>query len=386
MRVKKREEVVGKLGFAAGTLAFALTVGFIAVPAARADEAWDNVVAAAKQEGSVIVWGDVGTARRAFWKQAFEKDNPGITVDLFQAPNSNTRDARYQSERDAGLASVDLFVGGSAGLIGRIKPQGLLQPIRPMMKPEILDDKVWALGAPLWVDHEKQYMLISDYQVAITAAISPTLGDKGIENWEDLLDPKYDGKIVMEDPRQAGPGFATGLFIYYEPRLGPDFFRRLFAHERIVFSPDEQQNVEWVGSGRMLVNLAPNAVQVAAVQKLGVEIRTLSHLKAKGQSVAYAFSSDGILSVPKLGDDKPLPHPNAAKVYINWFYSKSGQQAMANIDNVPSYRKDVDLSAIPQTMIQQPEVEYTTMNDERFVSKDAAQKMRDDLTAAINGK
>ena len=363
-----------------------LAVGLYAASDARADEAWDKVVAAAKQEGSVIVWGDVGDARRAFWKEAFEKDNPGITVDLFQTPNSNTRDARYQREREAGLASVDLFIGGSAGLIGRIKPQGFLQPIRPMIKPEILEDKNWILGAPLWVDHEKEYMLISDYQVAITAAVNPSVGDKGIQSWEDLLDPKYDGKIVMEDPRQAGPGFATGLFIYYEPRLGPDYFRRLFAHGRIVFSPDEQQNVEWVGSGRMLVNLAPNAVQVAAVQKLGVKIRALSDLKANGKSVAFVFSSDGILSVPKLGDNKPIPHPNAAKVYINWFYSKAGQQVMANIDKVPSYRKDVDLSGVPRTMIRKPEVEYVSMNDERFISKDAAQKMREDLTAAINAK
>lgn len=375
-----------KMAFAAGALVLALAAGRLATPGARADEAWDKVVAAAKQEGSVILWGDVGAARRAFWKEAFEKDNPGITVDLFQTPNSNTRDARYQRERDAGLASVDLFVGGSAGLIGRIKPLGFLQPIRSMMKPEILDDKAWLLGAPLWVDHENEYMLISDYQVAITAAVNPSVGDKGVQSWEDLLDPKYDGKIVMEDPRQAGPGFATGLFIYYEPRLGPDFFRRLFAHGRIVFSPDEEQNVEWVGSGRMLVNLAPNAVQVAAVQQLGVKIRTLSDLKAKGQSVAYVFSSDGILSVPKLDDDKPLPHPDAAKVYINWFYSKAGQQAMANIDKVPSYRKDIDLSAVPPTMIRQPEVDYVNLNDERFVSKEAAQKMRDDLTAVINGK
>jgi len=377
---------VRKMAFAAGALVLALAAGRLATPGARADEAWDKVVAAAKQEGSVILWGDVGAARRAFWKEAFEKDNPGITVDLFQTPNSNTRDARYQRERDAGLASVDLFVGGSAGLIGRIKPLGFLQPIRSMMKPEILDDKAWLLGAPLWVDHENEYMLISDYQVAITAAVNPSVGDKGVQSWEDLLDPKYDGKIVMEDPRQAGPGFATGLFIYYEPRLGPDFFRRLFAHGRIVFSPDEEQNVEWVGSGRVLVNLAPNAVQVAAVQQLGVKIRTLSDLKAKGQSVAYVFSSDGILSVPKLDDDKPLPHPDAAKVYINWFYSKAGQQAMANIDKVPSYRKDIDLSAVPPTMIRQPEVDYVNLNDERFVSKEAAQKMRDDLTAVINGK
>jgi iron(III) transport system substrate-binding protein len=365
-------------------LAFA--AGLLADVPARADADWDKVVASAKQEGQVIVWGEVGATRRAFWKDAFEKENPGITVDLFQTPRAIERDSRYQREREAGIASVDLFVGGSAGVIGRIKPLGYLQPIRPFMKPEILDDKVWMLGAPLWLDHEKEYMLISDYQTAIQAAVNSSVGEKDLQSWEDLLDPKYDGKIVMGDPRSSGPSFAMGLFIYYETHLGADFFRRFFAHGRVVFQPDTQQAVEWIDSGRMLVGLGPNAVQVATVQELGGKIRTISSLKAKGKPVAFVLSSDGILILTKLGETKPLPHPNATKVYINWFYSKAGQQAMVNTLKEPSYRKDVDLSAAPTTTIRQPEVEYVNMNDERFVLGDAAQKMRDDLTAAVNAK
>jgi iron(III) transport system substrate-binding protein len=377
---------VRKLARAAAAAILAVAAGALVVPLARADEAWDKVVEAAKQEGSVIIWGEVGAARRAFWKDAFEKENPGITVDLFQTPRSIERDARYQREREAGVASVDLFVGGSAGVLGRIKPLGYLQPIRPFMKPEILDDKVWMLGAPLWLDHEKEYMLISDYQTAIQAAVNSSVGEKDLQSWEDLLNPKYDGKIVMGDPRSSGPSFAMGLFIYYEPRLGPDFFRRLFAHGRVVFQPDGQQAVEWIDSGRMLVGLGPNAVEVATVQKLGGKIRTILSLKAKEQPVAFVLSSDGILMVTNLGENKPLPHPNATKVYINWFYSKAGQQAMVNALKEPSYRKEVDLSAAPSTTIRQPEVEYVNMNDERFVLGDAAQEMRDALTAAVNAK
>ncbi len=361
-----------------------VAAGLFAIPSARADEAWDKVVAAAKQEGNVIVWGEVGAARRAFLKNSFEKENPGITVDLFQAPRNVDRDSRYLRERQAGVASVDLFVSGSGGMTARVKPLGYLQPIRPLMKPEFLEDKLWLLGAPLWLDHEKEYMLIGDYQAVIQAVVNGAVGDKDLQSWEDLLDPKYDGKIVMEDPRSSGPGFATGLFIYYEPHLGPEFFRRFFAHGRVVFQPDQQQAVEWVDSGRMLVGISPNAVQVTTVQKLGGKLRTLSALKAEGHPVAFVLSSDGILMLPNLGDNKPLPHPNAARVYVNWFYSKAGQQAMVNTLKVPSYRTDVDLSAAPQVNIRQPDVEYLNANDERFVSGDAVQKMREAVTAAVN--
>ena len=33
------------------------------------------------------------------------------------------------------------------------------------------------------------------------------------------------------------------------------------------------------------------------------------------------------MSIPNLN---PLPHPNAARVYANWMFSKQGQQAMVD--------------------------------------------------------
>jgi iron(III) transport system substrate-binding protein len=346
-------------------------------------EEWSKIVAAAKQEGQVTVWGEAGAPRRAFWKDAFEKANPGIKVELFQASRNAERDARYQRELQAGLAKVDVFVGGSAGAWGLLQPQGILQPMKPFLRPQILDPKVWLLGDTLWLDKDRQYMLISDYLAVPAVTVNAAVGEGDLKSWDDLLDPKYDGKIVMLDPRSSGLGFSTSLFFYYSENLGPDFLARLYAHGRVVFSPDERQNVDWLDSGKMLVGISANPVQVAQLQALGSKIRAVYSLTAKGKLVGNVSSTDGILFLPKLGAD-PLPHPHAMEVYVDWFYSKAGQQAMADSLGTPSYRNDVDLSRISPLALRKSGVDYMNMNAESLVAGASIAKMRAAVAAALN--
>jgi ABC-type Fe3+ transport system substrate-binding protein len=90
--------------------------------------------------------------------------------------------------------------------------------------------------------------------------------------------------------------------------------------------------------------------------------------------LTYFSGSSGILFIPNLN---PLPHPNAAKVYVNWFYSKAGQQAMVDIIKSTSARTDVDQSKLPSWTVPQPGVNYENLNDERFTSTKSVNEMRD---------
>jgi iron(III) transport system substrate-binding protein len=345
------------------------------------DAQWNKIVAAAKEEGQVIVWGETGEARRLFRKDAFEKANPGIKVDLFQAARAAERDTRFLREMQAGVAKVDVMVGGSAGALGIVKAAGGLQPVKPYLRNRILDPKVWTLGQPLWMDFGHEYMLISDYWAYPLLTVNAQVTRDSVATWDDLLDPKYDGKIVMLDPRSSGIGLSFGLFVYYHELLGPDYFRRLFAHGRVVFNPDERQNAEWVDSGKMLMAFVENPTETDALQKLGSKIYTVAAPKAKGKAIGNVSSTDGILFIPNL---HPLPHPNAMMVYVNWFYSQAGQQAMVDIQHTNSYRNDVDAGVVPSFGKRHPGIDYTNMNDERFVAGPSLQKMREALTAAIN--
>lgn len=356
--------------------------GQTAAPAAgsglpSANPEWDRIVEEARKEGEVIVWGGNTPEAREFEKDAFEKAYPGIRVNLFQAPLSSDRDSRFIQEWQAGVARLDVLVTGSAGANARVKPLGALQDVRPFLRPEILDPATWRDGRILWVDKEHQYMLMSDTLVYPPVTVNATVQPQDLQRWEDLLDPKWKGKVVMQDPRQSGAGFAASLMMYYNPSLGPDFSQQFFGNSP-VFSPDVRQNIEWTNAGRTLANIHALPREVESLNKeFGGTLRMIPSLTAGGKPVGTFLGSDGILFIPNLN---PLPHPNATKVYVNWFYSRAGQQAMVDIVGNPSNRADVDLSKLLPITVPQPGVEYMNLNDEAYTGTDKVQAMRDGVS------
>ncbi len=57
------------------------------------------------------------------------------------------------------------------------------------------------------------------------------------------------------------------------------------------------------------------------------------------------------------------PHPNAARVYVNWIASKEGLETFSRAHFAASTRTDVDESFMPAERIPRPEVEYFDSND-----------------------
>ena len=233
-------------------LLFALAIGAASFSAMHLTQAlaqqpadWDKVVEAAKKEGEIIVWAQASDSSRKFWKDAFEKDNPGIKVNLFQPSNTAERDTRVLREWEAKVLKVDVFVAGSAGMVARLKPAGILQPVKPFLRDDTLDGKNWIGGAPVWVDLEKQYVMIADLPAGVPAIANESVDINAIKNWTDLLDPKWDGKIISLDPRQSGQTYAFTLFLNASKDLGPDFVRKFFKGGRVVFTNDQRQIGEW---------------------------------------------------------------------------------------------------------------------------------------------
>jgi ABC-type Fe3+ transport system substrate-binding protein len=210
--------------------------------------------------------------------------------------------------------------------------------------------------------------------------VPKSIGAAGIKSWEELLDPKYDGKIIMRDPRASGNGFTTAMFLNFNDGLGKDFIRRFFAGGRVVFSNDERQNVEWTEAGRMQVAIYPRTQEVEALQKIGGMIETIPALTSKGKLISSVSSTDGIIFLPKLN---PLPHPNAAKLYLNWFYSRAGQQAMVDILGTGTYRVDVDQSKLSAGIKPVQGITYLNMNDENFANPEVIKQIRDTVAEAV---
>jgi iron(III) transport system substrate-binding protein len=140
----------------------------------------------------------------------------------------------------------------------------------------------------------------------------------------DLFNPKWKGKIASLDPTSFGMG-ATLQFFYYNPELGALFLKKLYGEMQIVVSRDPRQMVDWLSTGKLPLCIRCNAggeVEKAIQQKLPLGYLDTDNWKEGGSSSA----AGGTLGLPSRA-----PHPNAAKVLVNWLLSREGQMALQKL-------------------------------------------------------
>jgi iron(III) transport system substrate-binding protein len=150
----------------------------------------------------------------------------------------------------------------------------------------------------------------------------------------------------MYDPRRAGPGQATFTFFYRNPDLGPDFIRALGTQDITILS-NFQQEVDSVGQGRypILIGTADAIAEERIRQGVPVQIVDTRTIK-EGSDVSPANGAVAIFN--------KAPHPNAAKVYINWLLSKEGQSGFAKASGYVSARLDAATDHAPAWRVPVP--------------------------------
>ncbi len=133
----------------------------------------------------------------------------------------------------------------------------------------------------------------------------------------------------------------------------------------------------------MLIGMGVRESEIAGILSVSKNVSVLPALNAGGTPMTLAVGNDTGIGIPNLN---PLPNPNAARVFVNWLFSKQGQQALVNVNGQFSMRNDVDQSKLPDRLKQQAGVVYKNVNNETSASAEMAQQMRDVVTKAIAEK
>ena len=266
------------------------------------------------------------------WLQGFESAFPGIAVNPVAFANTALLAPKLLEERKAGVYELDVLVASAVVALPQLVPNGVLDPIRPLMfRPDVLNDAVWLTGFEKnWMDDDRKWGFAMDVRLVLWAVNTDLVNAGEVKTAKDLLDPKWKGKIVWYDPRTPqtyAPLTAARL------ANGEDIVKRLLVDQQPYFVKDERQAAESLvrGGYAMICGLGLSNLQPFLDAGLG------KNIKYQPIQDAMIVANSGVLwSVNR------APHPNAAKLLINWLLTKEGQQTYSKNLQVNSLRVDVE--------------------------------------------
>src|SRR5947208_1309233 len=291
---------------------------------------WGKTLEAAKREGKVVVSVPTSAELRKELEAGFQKKFPGIALELSGARGASNIN-RIVEEQKAGVRNYDLHIGGTTSIITGPLAQNLLEPIMPLMiLPDIREAKNW-WGGHIWADNAKKYIYSFTAYVTETAWYNTNLvKPEEITSYDHFLDPKWKGKIVILDPRTPGSGESTWGFLWKVK--GEQFLKKLAAQEMMV-GRNQRQLAEALARGKSAISIGVSYYTLLPSIKAGLPVKPIPYLKEG----FYAGTGSGNLAVLKNS-----AHPNATKVFVNWFLSKEGQVAFMKALGQPTRRLDVD--------------------------------------------
>ena len=351
-----------------------LLVAMMAAPGAMAQSSdwqktWDEALASAKKEGKVVVVGSPDPVMRNEMIPKFT-GRFGIPIE-FIAGQSSQIAARVRTERLSGIYSVDVFMSGASTTINVLYAEKMLDPLKPLLiLPEVTDGTRWKRSKPYFGDPDEQYVLmlfsrLDGLLFINTAEVRP----EEIRAAEDLLNPKWKGKIATEDPNASGSG--SNSSVHYYTQLGADFVKKLYIDQKPAISRDRRQLTDWLARGTYPICLTCRADDAAPLRKEGFKLEEIFELSDMQNRVN---SAPFLLTVAN-----KAPHPNAALIFVNWLASKDALETYSRNYDAATLRTDVDESFLDPRTVPRPGVACPDDTDLQWVGsgrREAAEKVR----------
>jgi ABC-type Fe3+ transport system substrate-binding protein len=277
---------------------------------------WEKTLEAAKKEGQVTVY----ISGYEAVLPDFEKEFSDIKV-VAVTVRGNQLGQRLLAERRAEKYIADVVSSGANPNYQQFYQAKALDPIKPtLILPEVTDQTKWYLKQHQYSDPEGQYVFnyVGSATYGAVNYNTKLVDVKDFRSYWDLLKPKWKGKIEARDIREAGPGAGNTRFFYYHPELGPPFIKRLFGEMDVMLFRDFRQGPDWLATGKFAICFF---CDVDVLKRQGLPVGTFGpEVFKEGGGLVQQFGTVALVN--------RAPHPNAAKVFINWLLSRRGQIAL----------------------------------------------------------
>ncbi|MBF8264569.1 MAG: Ferric transporter ATP-binding subunit [Dehalococcoidia bacterium] len=301
------------------------------------DTNWDNVVEAAKKEGHLTLYpsayftGDKGQIVAKAFQDRYGFKPEFLIITGPQAVEKVKVEARMNQR-------IGDIVPSGESTTTQLSQAGLTASVWQEL-PELRDKSVFK-SDPIFNPNGD----IISFSLKINGpAINTDLVKFQDEprSYFDLLEPKWKGKVLLEDPRSGGgTGFTWFSALLYYKVLDADYYRRFAKQEPILWGGSSTEAFRMVARGEAW--LTP----YAADSNVGYLIVEGAPMKILGMKEGNVATSDVMTVI------KGATHPNAAKLFLNWMLSREGQEVYARAGSLESMRKDVASFLDPRVKMQ----------------------------------
>jgi iron(III) transport system substrate-binding protein len=319
------------------TWALALALGTLSMAAANAQDAgiaaaqaWAkqhapgmaaDIIPAAAKEGKIMLY-CLNSSCPPELSAEFQKTFPFIKVETYKATGGALAE-RLTSEVRANRAISDIWMNSSPAVANRFVKEGMLANYTPVTGTNV--PAKWRRDG-YWYGVGLLHMGIAWNTEKVTPEEAAWL-DK-VTTWDQVANPIFKGRSAMAHVRAGGT--AQVPYAYFRDKLSPQFLDKL---------NDTLAPVIYESSNPMGERLV--AGEYAYLPHTPTDIGSVATYFKNGAPVRWRYPEPS-LALPYLAAmTKNAPHPNAAKLFMNWSSSLAGQSAWVNITGLAPMRPDV---------------------------------------------
>lgn len=287
------------------------------------DPEWQQIIDAAREEGELLIYGSFSQSLQDAYIPAFQEKYPFIDVQVIYGTGPESAE-RIRAEVAGNQLQADIWRSATDPAL-EMRNQGLLEQ---WLAPSLANEpELFPFGPG---DYDEQGYLNNVSVGVFGIAVNTNLLAEADwpTSWFDLADPKYRSQIIFSDPRRPSPGRSLSWFITQEYGEEGEDFLNAMAEQQLQFEANSAKMAEDLARGERAIT-AP---------LLWTEFQAIS-----GANVAFIQPDEGLYyAMYNAVIIDGAPHPNAAKLWIEWEVSHEGQQLKAEIGEESAIRTDVE--------------------------------------------